>query len=137
MTTEQIRDLIQNMPTNTYSVDGQTITIGAGVTQLEEPTAAGWQYRYEFEFLLIREKGKLIRVGFMQQLLDPNGELKTQKTVEFTLSRWDYDYFEATLGLPIIKPLLLDGLLKSQGKPKYFNPVEDEPANYPETITEE
>ena len=112
-----------------HVVDGKLyqLRLGVGITQLVTDFENMLKHRYRLVMFYANEEERTIKVGFMRELM-PQDEstVYAHNAVEWTLSSEDYDDFERDLGIPVIKPALLDGLLKyALGLPKYFNPDDD------------
>jgi hypothetical protein len=106
-----------------YGNKTYTIITGVGKTKLlaDSDDIYGLPLEYNLKYFMCNERDKNITVSFSREVLSPvNGKVIKEDTITWTLSDEDYMYFEMGIGVPIIKPSLINGLLVTKMMPKFF-----------------
>jgi hypothetical protein len=122
------------MDTQEYTFEHEgtnyTIQIGPSTTKLiiDEDPVTGLPQEYRLKYFICEEESKNISVMFASTILTPTGSKIEEKHINWTLTPEDYMFFEVGVGIPAIKPSLINGLLSYGLKlPKFFQ-IGDEPA---------
>jgi hypothetical protein len=108
-----------------------TIQIGLGVTKLiaNNDPITGLPQEYRLKYFMCEEETKKITVMFASTLVTPKGAKIEEKYIDWVLNEDDFTFFELGVGIPAIKPSLINGLLSYGLKQeKYFQIGEPEAA---------